>query len=125
MFLLTARVLWRWEPVGLVDFIGFRCFQKALYVMNSIVRIVIQKVPHLGRIVWWNVFCLFRSQYRVIRYVRSLLEGVRVVQKVSNLDHMFVILSGRQCWTDKKVFVALPKWPGLNYSCRFLICVNL
>ena len=43
MFPLIVSVLWRWEPLGFVDFIRFRCFQKAIYVMNSIVMIVIQK----------------------------------------------------------------------------------
>ena len=46
MFPLIARVLWRWEPLGFNDFIGFRCFQKAIYVMNSIVMFSIQEVPH-------------------------------------------------------------------------------
>ena len=34
------------EPVGLIDFVSFRCLQKAIYVMNSVVVIVIQKVTH-------------------------------------------------------------------------------
>ena len=66
---------------------------KAIHVMNSIVIVVIQKLPHWGRIDWSNVFCLFRSQNREIRYMRSFLEGTRVVQKIANLDKVFVILS--------------------------------
>ena len=61
--------------------------------MNSIVMIVIQKVPDCGRIDWSNVFCLFRSQNREFLQMRSLLEGVGVFQEIANLDHMFVILS--------------------------------
>ena len=37
------------------------------------------------------MFCLFKSQNGEIRYVRSFLEGVRVVHKNTNLDPMFVI----------------------------------
>ena len=93
MFTFIGRVLWRSEPVGFIYFICLRCFQKTVYVMNSVFVVAIQKVPHQNRIDWSNLFCLFMSQYREIRYVRSLLEGVRVAQKVVNLDHMFVILS--------------------------------
>ena len=47
--------------------------------MNSILMAVVQKVPHRGGIDWSNVFRLFGSQYREIRYVPSVLECVRVV----------------------------------------------
>ena len=60
--------------------------------MNSVVVIVVQEVPHRGGIDWSNVFRLFESQYREIRHVRSFLECVRVVYKIANLDHMFIIL---------------------------------
>ena len=68
--------------------------------MNSVVMIVIQKVPHWSRVDWSNVFCLFRSQYREIRYMRSLLECLWVTHTIANLDHKFLLLSCRKCWGE-------------------------
>ena len=74
-----CRVLCRWEAVGLIDFVSFRCHQKAIYVMNTVIMIVIQEVSYGGRIDWAKVFCLSRSQYRKTHHVCSCFEGLRLV----------------------------------------------
>ena len=40
---LIARFLWRWEPEDFIAFFDFGCFQKAVYILNSIIMVFVQK----------------------------------------------------------------------------------
>ena len=107
MFALIARILWRWEPIGFNDSVGFGYFEKAICRVNSVIMIVIQKVLPRDGVDSFNTFHLFRSQHREVRYVHPFLQCMRVIQKNADLHSLFVVLGCLERWANEKVFIVL------------------
>ena len=124
IFLVIAWILWCCEPITFIDFLCFGCFQKVVHIVSSIIMVIVQKVPHWGRVNKFQVFCLFKCQYLEISYIHSFFECIWMIKKKADLDHIFVVLCCQKSWTDKKFFISLWKWRSLNYADRFFICAK-
>ena len=77
-----CSVVTRWKPIGFTDFVSFGCFEKAVYIVNNFIVIVIQQVSHREKNHGFIVFRLFGSQKRKFFHRCHFFECLWMIQEI-------------------------------------------